>query len=110
MIQDHLVFCLLNDVFVHTVGSHQSVNLDFFLLANSVRSSDGLKVVLRVEVRVKYDDYIGCLKIDSQTTSFCGEELFNATRSAGSLGAPINLLIKQSSHSRAPPAQPKLFV
>ena len=76
-----------------------------FFLAALTFNLDSNRLIQRGELLSASTEFAPNFIIDTilvpNSSSMCldGDVLFNATRSAGSLGAPINLLIKQSSHS-----------
>jgi len=74
VVKNHLVLRLLDDVLVHAGAGDQPEDLHLLLLTDPVSSRYRLQVVLRVEVRVVDDHPVGSLKIDSQTSCFCGEK------------------------------------
>jgi hypothetical protein len=56
--QLHLVY-----LYIHWVFCDQSINCHLFLLANSVRSSNCLYVLLRIEVRFEHYHCVSCSQV-----------------------------------------------
>ena len=59
----------MDDVLVHAAAGHQPEDLDLLLLSYSVRPAYGLQVVLRVPVAIEDDHSVGCLQVDTKSSS-----------------------------------------
>lgn len=63
----------LHDLFFYGLLSDKSINYHVFRLAYSVRSVNSLQIDLWVPVRVKNDDNVCLMKVDSEAARSCGK-------------------------------------
>jgi hypothetical protein len=74
-------------------------------------SVDGLQIYLGIPIAVKQNNYVSLMKIDSQTTSSCGQDkdlfvrlwvlkVFNATFSVVSRGLTVNSTVSVPTESQ----------
>ena len=83
VVENHLSLCSLQDVFLHRVLCHKTINVHSILLSDTVSTGHRLKIVLRVPIGVEDHNSVGCLKVDSKPTSTSREnetEILRAVR------------------------------
>ena len=74
MSQHHFFLSHLSDPLLDRVPGNESIDHDFVLLSDTMRSGQSLNVIVRIPIGVIDDDRVGSVQVDAQATGSGGQE------------------------------------